>query len=558
VLSASRRLAAYAKLPRTAVAILLLLLPVGANARQPEHEDVAEALRSRIEQLRTMGSIVIGGEVIRSRSLLLAAYETRGFQPLWESDFAVASLVRAITAVWEDGLHPGDYHVLALRAAAGDRRNPAGAADLDILCTDALLRVGRDLRYGKTEPLGPASEPKDGWASGNTEAVEELVALAASGRVEEALATLRPRHFVYTGMRSALSELRWIQTHGGWEAVPFGPMMRRDSVDDRVPLLRARLALEGDYVGPTDDTSRVYDAALEAAVRSFQYRHGLNEDGLVERVTLAALAVPVEDRIDQLRVNLERARWVGHELPPELVAVNIAGARVYLLRGDSIAFETRAVVGADATRTPVFAADMRYVVLNPTWTVPTSIVGEVLGLARADPEYLRREGMRLFDPSGKEVDAAAVDLTRYTAVDFPYVFRQDPGPANALGRIKLMLPNPHHVYLHDTPSRALFMREERLFSHGCIRIQDPLGLTELVLGDPETWNREALEAAIATGGTRTIPLARPVPVFVLYWTAGVDALGTPHFYPDVYGRDAGVLAALDAPSDRGTRPDGPR
>jgi murein L,D-transpeptidase YcbB/YkuD len=431
-------------------------------------------------------------------------------------------------------------------------------AELDTLCTDALLRVGRDLRFGKTEPHGPASEPKDGWASGNPEAVDELVALAASGKVEEALATLRPRHFVYTGMKAALSELRWIQARGGWEPVPPGPMMRRDSVDDRVPLLRARLALEGDYTGPADDTSRVYDAALEAGVRSFQHRHGLNEDGLVERVTLAALAVPVEHRIDQLRVNLERARWVGHELPAELVAVNVAGARVYLIHGDSVAFETRAIVGADATRTPVFAADMRYVVLNPTWTVPTSIVGEVLGLARSDPEYLRRQGMRLFDPTGNEVDAAAVDLASYTAASFPFVIRQDPGPTNALGRIKLMLPNPHHVYLHDTPSRGLFAREERLFSHGCIRLEDPLGLVELVLGESETWNRGTLEAAIATGQTRTISLARPVPVFVLYWTAGVDALGTPHFYADVYDRDAGVLAALDAPGDQGTRPDGPR
>jgi murein L,D-transpeptidase YcbB/YkuD len=335
-------------------------------------------------------------------------------------------------------------------------------------------------------------------------------------------------------------------------------MMARDSVDDRVPLLRARLALEGDYAGPADDTSRVYDAALEAAVRSFQHRHGLNEDGLVERATLAALAVPVEHRIDQVRVNLERARWVGHELPIEFVAVNVAGAKVYLVHGDGIAFETRAIVGADATRTPVFTADMQYVVLNPTWTVPRSIVDEVLALARRDPGYLSREGMRLLDASGEEVDASDVDLTRYTPSDFPYVFRQDPGPANALGHIKLMLPNPHHVYLHDTPSRALFDREERLFSHGCIRIQDPLGLAELVLGEPATWNRATLETAIATGQTLTIPLARPVPVFVLYWTASVDPRGIPHFYADVYDRDAGVLAGLDATVHAGTRTDGPR
>jgi murein L,D-transpeptidase YcbB/YkuD len=553
------RLAGFGMLRRAPLTLLLLLLPAGGSARQPEREQVSEALRSRIEDLRATGTMVAGGEVVRAQPLLLAAYETRGFQPLWEGDAGVASLVRAITGVWDDGLDPEDYHVAALRAAALDHSDPTAAADFDILRTDALLRVGHDLRFGKTEPLGPASERKDGWPSGNAEAVDALAALAAEGRVEEALAMLRPRHFVYTGMRSALSELRWVQALGGWgDPIPPGPMMRRDSVDDRVPLLRARLAREGDYTGPADDTSRVYDAALEAAVRSFQHRHGLNEDGLVERVTLAALAVPVEDRIDQLRVNLERARWVAHELPEELVAVNIAGAKVYLIRGDSIAFETRAIVGADATRTPVFTADMRYVVLNPTWTVPRSIVGEVLDLARSDRDYLRRQGMRVFDVSDNEIDAAAVDFTRHTAADFPYVFRQDPGPGNALGRIKLMLPNAHHVYLHDTPSRTLFAREERLFSHGCIRIQDPLGLTELVLGEPQTWNRATLEAAIATGETLTIPLARSVPVFVLYWTAGVDAMGTPHFYADVYGRDAGVLAALDAPSDPGTRPHGPR
>jgi murein L,D-transpeptidase YcbB/YkuD len=552
VLKAFPQLPVFGRSLRETLAILLLLVPGDASARQPEREQVAEELRSRIEQLRTTGSIVIAGEVVAPRALLLAAYETRGFLPLWGESAAVASLARAIAGVWNDGLHPEDYHVSALRAAAGGRRDSAGAAELDILCTDALLRVGHDLRYGKTEPLGPASEPRDAWASGNAQAVEELAALVASGNVEEALASLRPRHFVYAGMRSALSELRSIQTRGGWEPVPPGPMMRRGSVDDRVPLLRARLTLEGDYERPDGDTSRVYDAALEAAVRSFQHRHGLNEDGLVDRVTLAALAVSVEDRVAQLRVNLERARWVGHELPTELVAVNIAGAKVYVIHGDSIAFETRAIVGADATRTPVFVADMRYVVLNPTWTVPMSIVGEVLGLARSDPDYLRREGMRLFDPSGKEVDAAAVDLARYTAANFPYVVRQDPGPANALGRIKLMLPNPHYVYLHDTPSRGLFTREERLFSHGCIRLEDPLGLAEVVLGEARTWNRETLETAIATRETRTIPLARPVPVFVLYWTAGADTRGTPHFYADVYGRDAAVLAALDAPANRGT------
>jgi murein L,D-transpeptidase YcbB/YkuD len=552
VLGLFRRLAA-------AMALMFALTASVVGASRPQQRElVTEELRSRIEQMRTTGSLVVGGELIGARPLLLAVYETRGFQPLWASDVAVASLVRGVQAAWGDGLRPEDYNLSLLSDVLRHRGDPAGAAELDILCTDALLRAGHDLRYGKTEPHGPASELRDGWTAGRETAVDQLAELVTFGDVEEALAALRPRHFMYTGLRSALAALRRIQERGGWNPIPSGPSMARDSVDDRVPLLRARLALEGDYPGPADDTSRVYDAALGVAVRSFQHRHGLNEDGVVERATLAALAVPVEDRIDQVRVNLERARWVGHELPAdELVAVNIAGAKVYLIRQDSVAFETRAVVGADATRTPVFTADMRYVVLNPTWTVPRSVLDEVLDLARADPDYLRRQRMRLLDAAGEESDANSVDLKQYTPANFPYTVRQDPGPMNALGRIKLMLPNPHHVYLHDTPSRDLFAREERLFSHGCVRVEDPIGLAELVLNDPR-WSRETLRSAIATGETRTLPLARPVPVFVLYWTAGVDARGTLHFYADVYDRDVAVLAALDAESDRGTRAGDPR
>jgi murein L,D-transpeptidase YcbB/YkuD len=166
--------------------------------------------------------------------------------------------------------------------------------------------------------------------------------------------------------------------------------------------------------------------------------------------------------------------------------------------------------------------------------------------------------MRVLTGSGAEIDASEVEFSHYTAADFPYVLRQDPGPTNALGRIKLMFPNEHRVYLHDTPTRGLFAREERLFSHGCIRVEDPVGLAEMVLGDTARWNRATLEAAIDSGTTRTIRLARPVPVFVLYWTAAADPRGAVHFHRDVYGRDAGVLARLDALPGRGTPGGGAR
>src|SRR5690606_2280528 len=205
---------------------------------------------------------------------------------------------------------------------------------------------------------------------------------------------------------------------------------------------------------------------------------------VVGRATLAALNVPVEQRLEQIRVNLERARWVMHELPDTYVAVNVAGAKTYLLQGDTVVFETRAIVGADYTRTPMFRAPMLYLDLNPTWTVPPGIVGEVLGLVQRDSTYLVRQRIRVLDPSGRMVDPSVIDFSRYTAADFPYLFRQDPGPANPLGEIKLMFPNEHSVYLHDTPTRGLFAAEERLLSHGCIRLEDPLALAELVIGDP--------------------------------------------------------------------------
>jgi len=290
-----------------------------------------------------------------------------------------------------------------------------------------------------------------------------------------------------------------------------------------------------------------FDAALEAAVQSFQHRHGLNEDGLVGPATLAELNVPVERRIDQVRINLERARWVTHDLPDTFVAVNVAGAKAYLWRDSDVVFESRVIVGREYTRTPIFAETMRYIDLNPTWTVPPGIVGEVLARLRREPDYLSEQGIRVVDRSGRAVDPSGIDFSRYTAGSFPYMFRQDPGPLNALGQIKFMFPNAYNVYLHDTPARGLFAQEQRLFSHGCIRLQDPLRLAELLLEDTGRWSREALERAIATGRTQTIPLARPLPVLILYWTASADLHGELHFYRDVYQRDAAVLAALDRP-----------
>jgi murein L,D-transpeptidase YcbB/YkuD len=261
--------------------------------------------------------------------------------------------------------------------------------------------------------------------------------------------------------------------------------------------------------------------------------------------TLATLNEPPRHWIDQIRVNLERARWVRTGFANALV-VDIAGFDARYVRDGELRWQARAMVGNPYRSTPVLSSHIRSIVLNPTWTVPPTILEQdILPEAARDPLYVGRRGIRVFDRGGKEVDPLSIDWGSFTAGTLPYTLRQDPGPTNPLGRIKFLFPNPHFVYLHDTPSRSLFARADRAASSGCIRIEHPLELAELLLGGNKGWTRERLDAAIATKRTQTIFLSTPVPIYLLYWTVGATSDGKVVFKRDVYDRDGAVLTALD-------------
>jgi murein L,D-transpeptidase YcbB/YkuD len=298
--------------------------------------------------------------------------------------------------------------------------------------------------------------------------------------------------------------------------------------------------------GPAD-TSKVYSRELFDAVMKFQKRHGIEVDGVVGTETVNVMNATVRNRIDDIRINLERYRWFINDMGPTYIMVNIAGFTIDVVEKNNHRWRSRVIVGQPYRKTPVFKADMQYVILNPQWVVPPGILEkDALPAIRKNIGYLKGRRLTVVDRNGNVVDPYSVSWSKYSAANFPYRLRQASGDQGALGRIKFMLPNKHVVYLHDTPSKNLFEETQRTFSSGCIRVENPLDLAEIVLQDTVKWSKQNIQTAINNGKTQTIYLPRRIPVFLLYLTAIADGDDI-QFLPDVYGRDPEVLRELDKP-----------
>ena len=544
-----RRFSVWLARQASGIILVLALVPIGAWG-----QSAPELLRQTVENALDSGEFESAGVRLVAINFLARFYEDRRFELAWTEPADVETVIEALSTSDQHGLSPDDFHVDTIRRLreqqAEQPNDPRINTDLDLLLSDGLVSYAYQLVYGKVDPealtaswnlSGPLLKRKP----------ENVLNEALSNRtLDDLLKALEPSFPYYAGMQTQLARYRKIADAGGWPSVPAGKTLKPGDVDPRVTAVRARLAAEfGEEVAASGD-EQAFDANLDEAVRRFQERYALDTDGAVGPATLRTMNVTAAERVDQIRANLERARWVREEAmqAQDYVIVNIAGFYARLFEDSALAWETRAIVGAKYHKTPVFAANMKYIVLNPTWTVPRSIIRkEMLPKMKADPTYLSSRNSDLVDRSGRKVDPASVDWARVSANNFPYNVVQRPGPKNALGLVKFIFPNTHAVYLHDTPGRHLFARTGRTFSHGCIRTQNPLDLAELLLADQPKWTRAAIDRTIESGKTTTVHLTEPLRVLLLYWTAEPAVEGGVRFYEDAYNRDPAVLAGLDAP-----------
>jgi L,D-transpeptidase YcbB len=514
-------------------------------------------------------SQVIARLVEDEGNALQAFYEARSHRPAWHDGESVAAFAAALHTLDTDGLTPQDYQADGLVAAhreayaeggsdggnaGGDAGGNEREARFDLHVSRVLLTALTHLQRGKVDPRVIDSD----WDIPIEAAELDPTAISRAvdaQRFEQAFAEARPAYAPYERLRAGLARYRTLERLGGWESLPSRQRaLRPGDIDDDVVLLRERLAIMGEVelmaatieafpgavIGGSDP--RHYDAKLEAAVRRFQRRHLLEGDGIVGQQTLAALNVPVGDRIDQIRLNMERARWLLHGLPESFVLVDIAGYRLSYFRPNGQIWRSRIVVGRPYRRTPSLRSEITHMTVNPTWTIPPTILREdVLPAVRRDLGYLWRERIQVLSQSGAPLDPWEIDWSRPGSV----VLRQSPGPHNALGELVIRFPNEHMVYLHDTPSQGLFAREQRAASSGCIRVENIAEFTQLLFDDTDSGHD--VRAQIDRGETRNVRLAERVPVILHYWTVHPSEDGQLAFRPDIYERDDALLRALDRP-----------
>lgn len=557
----------YNKIPKNLIFLFCLFLFVSFNQLSavtiknfsPDFQEIQNQLRTRIELISMDQGLKIKDNLIYSTVILPKFYENRGYNPAWIEMNGINSEVDSLIAVIRycdlEGLNPKDYHLDILNECYSfiiskdpkkGKVTSSLLADFDILLTDAFLIVGSHFLGGRIDP--ETIDPE--WSVFRRDADLNLVLKKAleNNSVKNSLKELLPQHQQYTGLRRMLINFKNISKQNNLVPLSFPECPKPGEVSHEIASLKVRLNILGDLSDLNSDTSNLFDANLTQALKSYQKRNGLPETGLADKQTLDNLNIPIKERINQIKINMERWRWLPENLGTKYVLVNIANFELDVIKDNNIVLNKRVVVGKSYRKTPVFSDKITYIVLNPYWNVPQSLaVQDILPKIKLDKSYLAKQNMRIYIGWGsgaKEVSADSINWKAINEKNFNFNIRQDSGPNNALGKCIFRFPNKYNVYIHDSPAQELYQENVRTFSSGCIRLQKPLELVYYLLKDDTSWDVKKNQSILNEKKDFTISLKNPTPIHIVYLTAWIDEQGNIQFRPDVYDRDKAVSEAL--------------
>ncbi len=526
---------------RTATRFLLAVLMWSAlvlpgKAQAPDAADVANVIAAILEDPERLPL-----PLERIRPALVAHYVRDKGPVYWVGTGRMTPFLQRLADAADDGLNPDDYPIDALIELRDTiyPDDPEGAAAAELFYAAFFVGYAADLRIGRLTP-----QKVDPRLFRNRKTIDVLRVLTDVAKHDDPnafLAEFESQNPHYQALKKMLALYRAMSESVKWPAIPTGENIEPGATDPRIPQIRNLLMMTGDHPGGGGDD--VYDPATVLAVRSFQMRHGLEARGLIGKQTVMALNVPPQARARQIMLNMERWRWMPENMGPHHFMVNLAAFELIEVEAEDLVDRMDVVVGAVATQTPEFSDELEYVEINPTWTVPYSIATkEMLPKLRRSPMAYASD-FEIFS-NGKLASWGGINWNAYGPGRFPFTFRQKPGPKNALGKVKFMLPNVHNIYLHDTPSKDKFLATARAFSHGCIRLSRPMDLTYRWVGEIAGWPKPRIDAAFASGKTTRVVLPERIPVHLIYATAFEGDGGSIEFRPDVYGRDRKLDAAL--------------
>lgn len=539
------------------IVLMLLSLAPGLFC-VAQSTDIQDNIRIRLEQDQPDIPLNVRQHELFAKSEIYQFYTNRLFAQAWSEGGKLTELAYElrfeIMQSKFDGLNPQDYHlnlinVFFTQFESNKKQNTANElddlADVELLLSDAFFHLAAHLEIGKVDPKSLAGDWQITSKTSKVSYNALLEVALQKQQIRQTLETLYPNITIYKKGREvirAMDEIRKYDTLN-WKDVKVAKTIKVGETNGGVPNLRERLAF-WKYLEPYQfEDDKAYDSTMFAAVQRFQQRNGLEPDGALGKNTVHTLNQSPSDLIDKASVNMERLRWLPDTLRgAEMIVVNIANYQLDYVSNRDTLFSARVIVGKKYHESPIFSSAMSYIVFSPYWNLPTSIVrNEVMPAVRKNPNYLAQKNMEVVTFSGKPVDPASVN---WSGRSIPYMVRQKPGATNSLGLVKFMFPNEHSVYIHDTPSRSLFEREDRALSHGCIRIQDPATFAQLLLKSDRSWTPEKINAAMHQSHEQIVTLDRKIPVVLLYMTFWADSKGQGHFRQDIYDRDEEVLIAL--------------